>query len=327
METTQIRDRTGDVGRQSQGRIEGGGYSSHIPNLGLFKRFQYTSHRLSNGVETEKPYYCYNAEILIMKGACQAAPMEKALAKEGLYPVRTADGRALASIWINQLKDSVIGPYHEIVFALDASLRPDAVAPVRGPFGTLYSFFGGECLNYLHTLYITSPLSIMWGREMQAFPKHPTPCQASTRFGSDAIEFDVAWGDKKLLSGQVGNRWGMRAFALQSLSLVGAFGLGRVLRFLTSPVVPMPIRMPASVKAQYGIKNDHMGHILKGLNPFGIRAWPWLKHDRLELGLGRQAEATDGQESATDLWHQAEFQPMIAVHVPCLQLVVTDEVV
>ncbi len=314
-----------DVGRPSQGRSEGGGYSTHIPNLALFQRFTYTSETLSSGVKTEKPYYCYNAEILIMKGVCEAGPMEKALAKEGLYPVKTSDGKALASIWINQLKDSVIGPYHEIVLSLDASRRPGAVAPGRGAFGALYSFFGGECLNYLHTLYITSPLSIMWGREMQAFPKHPTPCQVSTRFGSDAIDFDVAWGEKKLLSGSVGNRWGPRAFLRQSLSLVRNFGLGPVLRFLSSPVVPMPIVMPGEVKRQYGIENDHMGHILKGLNPFGIRAWPWLAHDRLELGRGRQAEATDGQESATDLWHEAEFRPLVAVHVPCLQLVVTDE--
>lgn len=315
-----------DVGRQSQGRVQGGGHSAHINNLHLFKRFRYTSHQLSNGVETEKPYYCYDAEILIMKGTCQAGPMEKTLAREGLYPVKTRDGRALAAIWINQLKDSVIGPYHEIVFSLDASRRPDARQTVKSPYQALYSFFGGECLNYLHTLYITSPLSIMWGREMQAFPKHPTACEASTRFGRDAIEFDVAWGDKKLLSGQLGNRWSARAFLRQSLSLVKAFGVGPVMRFLTSPVVNMPIVMPAAVKSQYGVQNDHMGHILKGLNPFGIRAWPWLKHDRLELGTGRQAEAADGQESATDLWHEAEFQPRIAVHVPSLQLVVTDEV-
>lgn len=315
-----------DVGRQSEGRTQGGGSSANIPNLSLFRKFTYTPAQLSSGVKTEKPYYCYNAEIMILKGLCDSGPIARALEKEGLFPVCAPNGKAPVSIWINDLKDTVIGPYREIVFAFDAWTRPNTVARFRtgDPYGLLYSFFGGQCITYLHTLYISSPLSIMWGREMQAFPKHPEPTRIEADFGRRSIRFDTHWEGKPLLQGLVGRRWGPLAFLRQAYSLVDNFGVAAVAGFLSSPVVTLDVAMPLAVKKAYGIECSHKGHILKGRNPLGVRTWPWNAGDHLQLGTGRQADAADGQESPTDLLQEANFKPAIVMHIPCLQMVVTD---
>src|SRR4051812_41894521 len=97
------------AGRKTVGRALGGSVTRYIPNAAFFESFTYSSRTLSSGVATEKPYYCYLGASVIIKGTCDAEPIRKALAREGLHPVLTADGRALASLWVNEIRDSVIG--------------------------------------------------------------------------------------------------------------------------------------------------------------------------------------------------------------------------
>lgn len=56
-----------------------------------------------------------------------------------------------------------------------------------------------------------------------------------------------------------------------------------------------------------------------------MRAWPWRAGDWLALGVGFEADTEEGLESPTDLLHPAGFRPQVVVHVPSLQMVVTDD--
>ncbi|MBI3924753.1 MAG: acetoacetate decarboxylase family protein [Armatimonadetes bacterium] len=314
-----------DSGRKTEARAKGAGHSEHILHRDLFEGFTYVPAVLSDGVGTEKPFYCYDAEVVILKGLCDAEPIARALEPEGLVPVRRSSGEAMAAIWLNRLRDTVIGPYHEIVVAFDVSLTTrQPGSRDSSPYSLLYPFFQGDIVQYLHTLYITSPLSIQWGREMQAFPKHPRPAHIDFDFGGSRKAFEVRWGERRLMAGKVRVDWGPIPFVRQAVGLFRSFGFYRVANFLLSRAIQVPIRMPAVTRKQYGVGCEHVGHILKGLNPVAVRSWPWGPRDRLELGTGFHADAEPGRESATDLLAEARFRPQVVLYVPSLQMVVTD---
>ncbi len=314
------------AGRPTESRTQGGGGREHLPRLHLFAGFPYEPRRLTTGVATEKPFYCYEGESLVIRGECYAGPIAAALAAEGLHPVLGARGEAMAAVWINRLDDSVAGAYHEIVIALDAAREAGTRAACRGtgPYAYLHPFFGGPTIQLLHTLYISSPLSIAWGREMQAFPKHPRPAAIAITREDRGWSVDCRWGEHLLVAGRIHERWGATAFVRQALGISWSMGPSRVTRFLAASIVRFPVRMPATTRAAYQAASEHTGHLLKGRGPCAVRAWPWRESDRLELGTGLDSQAEPGRESATDLLARAGFRPRVVTHIPSLQLVVTD---
>lgn len=315
------------AGRRTEGRALGRGSLERIPNLGFFDSFRYTPATLSSGVRTEKPYYCYGGASIIVKGTCDAAPVTQALAREGLHPVLTADGRAMASLWVNEIGDSVIGGYHEIALSFDAADRPGVRVAARGDsaYALAYNYLGGECLNFIHTLWISSPLSILWGREMQAFPKHPRPVNSVIEIGGGSARFSAQWGDRRILAGRirVPNAWTNLPGQLLGVSL--ACGPLRLLRFAASPVVRFTTVFPRATRRQYGVTCAHRGHLYKGLSPAGVLVYPWNENDTLEWGTGFADLVADDHESPTDLLVAARFQPRMVTCLPRLQLVIEDD--
>jgi len=314
------------AGRQTDGRTLGGGSIRQLPNEAFFAAFEYSAEKLSSGVNTEKPYYCYTGASVVIKGECDPGPVARALARENLHPILTEDGRAMASLWVNVIGDSVIGGYHELALSFDTATRPDvrAAASGTGPHSLVYNYLGGECLNFIHTLWINSPLSIMWGREMQAFPKHPKPVQSRIEVGPREARFSAAWDGRTILDGKVHlpNPW--LNLAPQMLGVAAACGPLRLLRFAASSVVSFTTVLPRSVRRRYGVTCAHQGHLFKGLSPAGVLVYPWKEGDILTLGTGLQDFAVDGLESPTDLLVAASFQPRVITCLPRLQLVVTD---
>lgn len=315
-----------DMGRLSEGRTLGKGYSEKISHHKLFQGFTYTKETLSSGVKTEKPFYCYDGNTIVIKGRCDYATIAKVMERENLYPIKTPDGKAIFTIWINELKDTVVGRYNEIIISFDASTQADSPRPLlkKGPYALLYNNFTIPTIQFLHTLYISSSLSIEWARELQAFPKHPTPTQLDINFDAKDMSFNCAWDEQLVIKGQLKNQWSIKQFFVQSTQLIHHFGLLSVLRFLFSNIITLPIRMPQCLKNQYHIDHDHTGHILKGYNPIGIRVWPWQASFSLELGVGLEEKAEPGRESATDLLQNSHFIPEVIAHIPSLQLVVVD---
>lgn len=314
------------VGRKSESRARGGSTTRHIPNLGFFDSFAYEAKTMSSGVRTEKPYYCYLGASVVVKGTCDAEPIRQALAREGLHPILNDDGHALASLWVNDIRDSVIGGYHEIALSFDAADRPGVRPSSRGtgPYSLVYNYLGGECINFIHTLWINSPLSIMWGREMQAFPKHPKPVTSQIEFDDRESRFSARWGDRPILKGRVHLPGAWSNTPAQLAGVAAACGLGQLMRFALSPVVRFPMLFPKTTRQQYGVTCAHQGHLYKGLSPGAVLVYPWRDDDELEWGTGLTDTAAEGHESPTDLLVAAHFKPRAVTYLPQLQMVISD---
>jgi hypothetical protein len=242
-----------------------------------------------------------------------------ALADEGVHPVAArargmAKPEAMATLWFNIIHDSVCGAYNEVVLSFDVShTRSDAVAfeDRDATWALQYANFGPSVCEsqFLHSLWIDSPLSIAWGREMQGFPKHPRPVASTLTDATDAFSFDLAWDGRNVMRGRAVKRFGFGPFVREGLGLVAANGLGPVLRFLSNEAFDVPITMPAKTCAQNGVGRRYVGHLWKGLGPTAVQVWPWGEGDTLELGDVSLPTGCEEHNGHT-LLARAGFRPM-----------------
>lgn len=300
-----------------------------IKNSGWFEGRKYTAGRLSLGQETDQQFYVYDATLMVIKGHCDHDKISSALAEEGLTPIRTTDGRAFVSIWLNIIRDSVCGAYHEIVISIDATQSGEKseidISSKSNPYRHLYNNFGSSVCKcqFMHSLYINSPNSIAWGREMQAFPKHTDPVISLVEDNHDCFKTNIQWQEDLILKASVRKQFGPAQFAKQGLGLVSGNGPFRMLKFLTNKQISMPIQMPLKIAQQYDLPFQYMAVARKGLNPNAVQCWPWGNGDMLELGnVVRESgsEANNGH----DLIRQADFTPTVVTYLPFMQAYIGD---
>ncbi len=278
--------------------------------------------RLSNGMGTDRQWCAFDFTSLLIKGFCRPDVIAAALADEGVHPVLakcSGERFALATLWLNVIRDSVCGAYHEVVLSFDVNrTRPDAVGvsttPAHAPWAVLYPNFGPSACDaqFLHSLWIDSPLSILWGREMQGFPKHPKPVESTISDDRGRFSFDLRWDGQTVLRGAVGKRFGL---VRESLGLLATHSLGRVLGFLAAGSFDVPLVMPTKSTAQNGVGRNYIGHLWKGLNPAAVQVWPWAADDTIEFGdieIPTGCEAHNGQR----LLREAAFKPVSVTYLP-----------
>lgn len=296
-----------------------------VCGAGWLRRFAVHPARLSSGIETDREWYAAHFTACLIKGFCRADVIRDALAGEGTHPVLAeCDGKpyAMATLWLNLIRDSVCGSYHEVVLSFDVNhTRPDAVAfrttTRRAPWALLYPTFGKSACDaqFLHSLWINSPLSIMWGREMQGFPKHPKPVESTITDDAERFAFDLRWDGAVVMRGHAGKRFGVGGFVRESWGLVRNQRLFGVSRFLLSKSFAVPVLMPAKTAAQNGVGRRYLAHLWKGLHPAAVRVWPWGDGDELELGdmtISTGCEDHNGQR----LLRAAEFRPVAVTYLP-----------
>lgn len=296
-----------------------------VSGLAWLKSFRTDSARLSNGLATDRQWYAHDFTACLIKGFCRRDVIEAALSGEGCHAVGAGDVSspfAMATIWLNVIHDSVCGSYHEVVLSIDVSrTRADALAfrtaPSRAAWALQYPSFGASVCDaqFLHSLWINSPLSITWGREMQAFPKHPKPVASTITDDPKQFRFDLRWDGQVVMRGAVRKRFGVRGFMRESLGLVGAHGVGRVSSFLAAKSFDVPLLMPAKTATAYDLPRRYLAHLWKGLNPAAVRVWPWGTDDVLELGdlnVSSGCEDHNGQQ----LLRRAEFRPVAVTYIP-----------
>ncbi|MDF1844670.1 MAG: hypothetical protein P1U77_24915 [Rubripirellula sp.] len=315
-----------NLGRITESRIDlpWGRPAKKVRNLTWFNKRTFTTAKLSTGLSTERQWYAYDSTAMIVKGHCAYQPIANALAAEGLVPVRTSDERAIVSIWFNQLRDSVCGTYHEIVMSIDSAISGEdskaGFSSTGNPFHYLYNQLGGSVCKqqFLHSLYINSPLSIAWGREMQAFPKHPLPVDSQLNDGKHSFEAKLAWDSDLIAQATIRKRWGLRASLAEGLGLVTTARLSDVARFLNASEIEVPIQMPRRTASRYDVPTNYLAFIRKGKNPAAIRCWPWHDDDTLELG--RVRKSTDCEDHNGHLLFQAaDFRPKVVSYIPFMQ--------
>ncbi|MDG1873481.1 MAG: acetoacetate decarboxylase family protein [Mariniblastus sp.] len=315
-----------DRGRITESRTDPtwGCSPSRIKNSKWFEAHKYTAGQLSLGHKTDQQYYFYDATGLVIKGHCSYKEISSALAEEGLNPIRTTDGRAFVSIWFNIIRDSVCGEYHEIAISIDATQCGENcgvdVASKDNPFHHLYSNFGNSVCKcqFMHSLYINSPVSIAWGREMQAFPKHIDPVDSMIEDNSRCFESKIQWQNDLIFRASVRKQFGVAQFVKQGLGLVSGIGPLSMLNFLTASQFEVPIQMPQKIARQYSLPSKYLSVIRKGLHPGSVQCWPWGDSDMLELGdVVRQSgsEANNGH----DLIRRSDFTPTVVTYLPFMQ--------
>lgn len=283
--------------------------------------------KLSIGLETDANWYAYDFTACMIKGICDLGPVREALRAEGVFPVSArvdnAGPYAIASIWLNTIRDSVCGRYHEVIVSFDASRSShDGIAfdstGARAPWAILYNHFGPSVCDcqFLHSLWIDSPVSIAWGREMQAFPKHPRPTQSSILDKAGEISFDIGWpGGKTVLRGCIGKQFGVGGLLRESLGLLATQRLGGVCRFLAGNSMAVPLRMPAKTAGQNGRGCDYLAHLWKGIHPMAVQVWPWVQENELQLG-DTVLDTGCEDHNAHLLLKQARFRPLTIIYAP-----------
>lgn len=299
-----------------------------VPGAKWFEQYTCTPARLSNGLGTDRQWYALHYSSCLVRGFCDLGVIRAALADEGVFPVGALrkgarEASAMATLWFNLIHDSVCGTYHEVVLSFDVSLsRPDAIAfreggLVSAPWALQYANFGPSVCDaqFLHSLWINSPLSITWGREMQAFPKHPKPVDSTLSDDAQAFAFDLSWDGQNVMRGAATKRFGFVPFLREGLGLVTSNGLLGVLGFLAAPAFDIPIVMPRRTATASQVPRRYVGHLWKGLHPYAVQVWPWGEGDRLELGhisLPTGCEEHNGHA----LLARAGFEPMAVTYLP-----------
>lgn len=305
----------------------GGKPAAPVPGAAWYGGFAFEPARLSNGLATDRQWATFDFTSVLLRGFCDLDIVREALADDGVFPVGAVPAgdtkpRAMATIWLNVIHDSVCGRYHEVVLSFDVSLtQPDAVAfreggLVAAPWALQYANFGPSVCDgqLLHSLWIDSPLSITWGREMQAFPKHPKPVKSTLTDDASAFAFDLSWDGRNVMRGRLAKRFGLAGFVRQGVGLVTANNPVGVTRFLASRAFDIPIVMPAKTAAQNGVPRRYVGHLWKGLDPFAVQVWRWSEGDTLELG---DIEIPTGCEDHNGhaLLARAGFQPVSVTYI------------
>lgn len=291
------------------------------------KSFRTEPARLSNGLGTDRQWYALDFTACLIKGFCRRDVIEDALAAEGTHSVGvlcgdSEDPFAMATLWLNVIHDSVCGSYHEVVLSIDVNhTRTDAVAfrttPSRATWALLYPNFGPSVCDaqFLHSLWINSPLSITWGREMQGFPKHPKPVVSTITDDRRQFSFDLRWDEQIVMRGSVQKRFGLSGFVRESWDLARNYRPDRVLGFLAARSFDVPLMMPAKTANQNNVPRHYLAHLWKGLNPAAVQVWPWGPDDVLELGemdVPTGCEDHNGQR----LLRRAEFKPVSVTYIP-----------
>ena len=291
-------------------------------------QFSYHPARLSNGLATDREWSAFSFTSCQIRGSCDLEVVRNALSDEGVYPVgaQLRDGeplKAMATLVFNVVHDSVCGAYNEVVLSFDVNhSNPESVAfrskkPTTDTWALQYGNFGPSVCDaqFFHSLWIDSPLSITWGREMQASPKHPKPVSSTLSDSADAFAFDLSWDGRNVMRGRTAKPRGPIPFVRQALGLVGAHGLGSVARFLAAPSFDTPMIMPTKIATEHGVTRDYVVHAWKGRSVGAVKVWPWAVGDSLEFG--DVSEPTGCEEhNGQVLLREAGFQPLSVVFLP-----------
>lgn len=99
----------------------------------LLDRFASDGTVLVDGEELTTPYRVSDGSMLLIAGTCAARPAADALAPLGLRALVTADGRALAALWVADFAEANLGPHGELQFSLFCE-GPRANAAPAGPW-------------------------------------------------------------------------------------------------------------------------------------------------------------------------------------------------
>jgi hypothetical protein len=127
--------------------------------------------QLRSGVVCRLPYHNYDAEVLVVWGSADADAIRRRL--DGPWiPMLDSDGRALMTLWVVDYKDTVLGPYKELiwVFSVWHEDRPGPV--VTQPLQQLQLFDDKAGFAYVYKIWLDQQIPVDYGRELFGADKY-----------------------------------------------------------------------------------------------------------------------------------------------------------
>ncbi len=302
--------------------------SRPVAGTAWFDQFSYHPATLSNGLTTDREWYALSYSSCLIRGFCDLEVVTEALADEGVFPVgalRKGDTapKAMATIWFNVIHDSVCGVYNEVVVSFDVNHTSAGKVAFReggrvdATWALQYANFGPSVCDslFLHSLFIESPLSIAWGREMHASPKHPKAVSSMLSDEPGEFTFDLSWDGQNIMRGRAKKRFGTVPFLREGRGLAAAHGLAAVSGFLASESFDIPVTMPTKTAAQNNVPRHYVGHLWKGRNPYAVQVWPWAPDDVFDLGDVTEPTGCE-DHNGHSLLKRAAFEPVAVTYVP-----------
>jgi hypothetical protein len=95
--------------------------------------------------------------------------VEKGAPGAGLVPVKTTDGRGIASIWLVKYGDSTLGPYQEVVVIILVAPAGKASVPcssVEAHCAPYAAYLHGGVMSFAYKLWLDEEAPIAYGREI-----------------------------------------------------------------------------------------------------------------------------------------------------------------
>jgi len=260
------------------------------------------------GSSCRLPFHCYDAEAWVIGGTVALDPLRRWLDPEGLVPVRLrAEGKrpvGAAWLWVNDYRDTNIGPYKELVVGF-AAARDTFELPLRNTVSVFQPMAHALGLVFARWLFLDEEPPITLGRDVWGFPKEIGAfemqraddrfrCRVSDGQGREVIDVDVR------------NRHGALPFAVGALRVGRAFGFEKAATIALSPSMATTVVTPKDVKV------SRCPARMSG-RPLVYR---WRDDDKLRLGTRTACGA-----ALSDLG----FSPMSVQHYDPLRFVLLED--
>jgi len=178
------------------------------------------------------PYHNYGANGLIIHGWADPAAVSGLLANKAFHPViNSKNGKAIATFWVVDYRDTSVGPYKELVVVFTVADKPGVTVDCT----TIH------CVNiintkpgvrqYIHKLWLDEDLPIEYGRILLGCDKYKAEIAISEK--NDNWNFDftdtsvlaygsLLTGSLKLDSGFVGGYIAHLPYLIWEMGLVKA---------------------------------------------------------------------------------------------------------
>ena len=143
------------------------------PTSSMFHRYPASigSATLKSGVTCAVPYHNYDGDALILWGSADAEAVARRI--EGPWtPVLDAAGRAHVSVWMVDYKETVVGPYKELILAFTVRHRDAPTLTLSQPLQALQRFDDKQALPYVYKLWLDQQVPVDYGRELLGCDKY-----------------------------------------------------------------------------------------------------------------------------------------------------------
>jgi len=228
--------------------------------------------RLASGVEVPVPFECRDADALIVSGTARLESIRRWMEGTGLQPVPTGDDRGAVLIWVMDYRDTVVGPYQEIV-AMAPGRESDG-PPLSGPWAGFAAALDPSVRGLVHRLLLpeAAKTAIDYGREILHLDKEAVSRIEVGRDPFVPVRTADAWAGPRLaMRLRIGEDDSWRTHLRGAWAVAKQAGWSRALGALGS----MSFRGAAPARMGGG----HIEATFRGR----LRLQPWNRGDELQL--------------------------------------------